>query len=123
MPLGDQLEVLRIVSERLGAAGIPYMGMTDTTTSMDARQRAVLMDRSGSDRVQMAAAMFADARTLVEAGLRAEGLTDPIELRVAVCRRFYSGDLPATVIDAIGEAIRRAAGRPTASVPAPPTST
>ncbi len=81
-----------------------------TTTDMDARQRAILMARSGSERVAMTSAMFYAARALVEAGLRAEGMTDPVGLRIAVCRRFYADDLPATVLDEVTAAMRRASG-------------
>ena len=67
--------------------------MNDTTPDVAARYRALLMARSGSDRLRMACEMFDCAREMMIAGIRAEqpDITDA-ELRVAVFLRTYGGD-------------------------------
>jgi hypothetical protein len=67
--------------------------MRDTPPDVDAAFTALFAPCSGSERVQMACAMFDDAKALVEANIRAEhpGIA-PAELRVKVFERLYFDD-------------------------------
>ena len=67
--------------------------MNDTPPEIEARLNALLMQRSGSDRVRMACEMFDFARALMVGNIKAE---DPditgAELRVKVFERTYRDD-------------------------------
>ena len=68
--------------------------MTDTPPDVEARLAALYAQRSGSDRVRMACEMFALARALVVANIRAD--TPDIsaaDLRVKIFERTYGDDL------------------------------
>ena len=68
--------------------------MTDTPPDFEARLAALYAQRSGSDRVRMACEMFALARALVVANIRAD--TPDIsaaDLRVKIFERTYGDDL------------------------------
>ena len=68
--------------------------MTDTPPDVEARLAALYAQRSGSDRVGMACEMFALARALVVANIRAD--TPDIsaaDLRVKIFERTYGDDL------------------------------
>lgn len=66
---------------------------TDTSPAVDRKYRQMLMQRSGAERVKMGGSMFATARALAVASIRAE---DPSvsagALRRALFLRFYGGD-------------------------------
>jgi len=64
--------------------------MKDTSPDIDTRYRAMLLARSGEERLQMAASMHATARALVMASVReAEPAITPARLRQALFLRFY----------------------------------
>ncbi len=67
--------------------------MPDTAAAVERRYRRMLLERSGAERMRMGASMFATARALILASIRAE---DPgataAELRRALFRRLYGGD-------------------------------
>jgi hypothetical protein len=67
--------------------------MSDTTPVIAARYRALIMRRSGSDRLRMACEMFDCARQLMIARIKADHprLTDA-ELRVKIFERTYGSD-------------------------------
>lgn len=68
--------------------------MTDTPPEVETRLAALYAQRSGSDRVRMACEMFALARALVVANIRAD--TPDIsaaDLRVKIFERTYGDDL------------------------------
>jgi hypothetical protein len=64
--------------------------MRDTSPDIDTRYRAMLLARSGEERLQMAASMHATARALVMASVReAKPDITPARLRKALFLRFY----------------------------------
>ena len=68
--------------------------MTDTPPEVEARVRALLAARSGSDRVRMACEMFTLARALMVADIRGrEPGLDESALRVRLFERLYGGDV------------------------------
>jgi len=73
----------------------------DTSPEAASVLRAVVMSRSGAERVRMATGMWATARRVVEAGLRAEGITDETQLRTRVFHRMYASDFDAATLNRI----------------------
>ena len=71
--------------------------MNDTPPAVEARIRALMAARSGSDRVRMACEMFTMARALMDADIRRR---DPAlsysEHRVRIFERLYGDDLDET---------------------------
>lgn len=64
--------------------------MKDTPPEMDARYRAMLMERSGEERLKMGCSMHATARTLVEASIREQDpQATPEAIRKGLFLRFY----------------------------------
>ncbi len=70
--------------------------MNDTSPDLDARYRALLMQRSGEERLIMGCAMRDTARALVEASLREQDphATDQT-IRRGLFLRFYGDDFDA----------------------------
>ncbi len=64
--------------------------MNDTSTEMDLRYRALLMQRTGEERLMMGCAMRDTARAIVEASLRERDPHATVEtIRKGVFLRFY----------------------------------
>ena len=64
--------------------------MSDTSPEIDRRYRAMLLARSGEERLRMAASMHATARALVLSSVReTEPYATPARLRQALFLRFY----------------------------------
>jgi hypothetical protein len=64
--------------------------MNDTSTEMDQRYRAMLMQRTGEERLIMGCAMRDTARALVEASLREHDPQATVEaIRKGLFLRFY----------------------------------
>ena len=64
--------------------------MKDTAPEMDARYRAMLMQRSGEERLMMGCAMRETARALVEASIREQDpQVTPEAVRKGLFFRFY----------------------------------
>jgi hypothetical protein len=64
--------------------------MNDTSTEMDQRYRAMLMQRTGEERLVMGCAMRDTARSLVEASLRERDPQATVEaIRKGLFLRFY----------------------------------
>lgn len=70
--------------------------MTDTSPEMAQRYRSMLLARSPSERVVMAAAMFDAARTLVLASLPPHLSVD--ERRRRLFARLYGEDVPPSKV-------------------------
>lgn len=70
--------------------------MRDTTPETEARYRALLLERSGEERLQMAGSMYATARALVVASI-VETMpgASPATIRRAVFLRFYGHEFDA----------------------------
>ena len=64
--------------------------MTDTSAEVQARYHAMLLARSGAERLRMAGSMYAAARALAVASiLAAHPTASPAEVRQALFLRFY----------------------------------
>jgi hypothetical protein len=81
----------------------------DTTPQAEAIQRRILMSRTGEERLRMATAMWDAAKRIVESSLRAQGITDPTELRVQTFRRIYAGDFDPDTLERITAWLRAGA--------------
>lgn len=70
--------------------------MKDTPPEMDARYRAMLMQRSGEERLTMGCAMRETARALVEASIREQDpQATPEAVRKGLFLRFYGHEFDA----------------------------
>lgn len=70
--------------------------MSDTPRDVEARYEALLLARSGEERLRMAGSMYSSARSLVEASIRAGNPTaSPVEVRQSVFLRFYGHEFDA----------------------------
>ena len=74
--------------------------MNDTPEAVQNFYRALLMRRSGSERLQMGCAMFDTARALARASLRGHSHNEH-ELRVHLFVRTYGGDFDAETVQRI----------------------
>ena len=81
--------------------------MNDTPPEVEARYRALIMERSGTDRLRMACEMFDCAREMMIAGIKAEqpGITG-VDLRVAIFLRTYGADFTPDERDRIVTRLR-----------------
>lgn len=62
--------------------------MNDTTPRAAAQYHAMMMKRSGAERLKMCSSMFQTARTLMIARLREEGVAEE-DMKVAIFLRTY----------------------------------
>lgn len=83
----------------------------DTSPDIAERIRQRLLARSGSDRVSMAARMFQTAKTLVVSRVRASGVTDETDARLAVLAQLYGDDLTPAQFDAVRARLDARRGR------------
>jgi hypothetical protein len=84
--------------------------MNDTSPEMDARYRAMLMQRSGEERLKMGCAMRDTARALIEASIHAQDPhATPESIRKALFLRFYGHEFDAATRAKILAAIESAA--------------
>jgi hypothetical protein len=82
--------------------------MNDTSPDVDVRYRALLMQRSGEERLTMGCSMHAAARALVEASLRRENpQATPEAIRKGLFLRFYGHEFDETTRAKILAAIER----------------
>lgn len=76
--------------------------MRDTSPATEARYRAMLLERSGEDRLEMAGSMYASARALVIASiLERDPSATPAALRQALFLRFYGHEFDAAARERI----------------------
>jgi hypothetical protein len=67
--------------------------MTDTPPDLEARYRMLLLAKSPSERAEMAGDMFAAAKAMMIAGIRARsGDLPPEELRAALFLQLYGSE-------------------------------
>lgn len=84
--------------------------MNDTSSEMDQRYRALLMQRTGEERLIMGCAMRDTARAFVEASLRAQDPQATVEsIRKGLFLRFYGHEFDAESRAKILAAIESAA--------------
>jgi len=70
--------------------------MNDTAPEIDHRFRAMLLERSGEERLKMGCSMHATAQALVKASvLEKDPLASPVVLRRALFLRFYGHEFEA----------------------------
>ncbi len=74
--------------------------MKDTPDEITRRYEAMLLALPPGRRVAMALRMFDTVRALAEAGLRAQGITDPREIRRRLLVAFHGGELGSREHDA-----------------------
>jgi hypothetical protein len=105
--VSDELDVLLSVTARLQAGG-PFMN--DTAPEIDERFRAMLLARTGEERLIMGCAMRETARALVEASLLQQDPHANVEaLRKGLFLRFYGHEFDAETRANILAAIESAA--------------
>ena len=76
--------------------------MRDTSPEMEEKYRAMLMARSGEERLKMGNSMYATARALVIASiLERDASISPAALRQAVFMRFYGHEFDAATRERI----------------------
>ena len=82
--------------------------MTDTPPEVERRYRAMLLRRSGEERLTMGCSMHAMAQALVRASVLARApQVSPAELRRALFLRFYGTDFDPATRDRILRALAR----------------
>jgi hypothetical protein len=102
--LSDELDVLKSVTPSLQTA------MNDTAPEVDERFRAMLMARTGEERLIMGCAVRDSARMIVEASLRADDPQAMVQtIRKGLFLRFYGHEFDADTRAKILAAIDRAA--------------
>lgn len=86
--------------------------MNDTPPEVEERYRAMLMQRTGEERLIMGCAMRDTARKLVEASLREQNpQATEAEIRKGVFLRFYGHEFDTPTRDKILAAIEHAAAQ------------
>jgi hypothetical protein len=81
--------------------------VNDTPEHVEQRYRALLMERSGEDRLLMGFKMFDTARAIVRASLGdAEGVDSSMAMRVALFLRTYGADFTAEEREGIAARLR-----------------
>jgi len=86
--------------------------MTDTPTDVQARYEAMLLARSGEERLRMAGSMYATARALAVASITAADPTASLaDVRQALFLRFYGHEFDERTLARILERIARDAER------------
>ena len=84
--------------------------MNDTSTDMDQRYRAMLMQRTGEERLIMGCAMRDTARAIVEASIREHDPQATVEvIRKSLFLRFYGHEFDSETRAKILAAIESAA--------------
>lgn len=96
--------------------------MNDTLPRAQALVRKLLMQRSGEERLKMAADMFSASRKLMEASFRAEGLQPgSVEWKLRILDRTYGSEVSPAQRQRLIERWRAEAERePQPATPAPP---
>lgn len=81
---------------------------SDTPPDVEERLRRMLAERTPAERLRMCTGMFATAKALARAGIRARhGALGELELRLELFFRFYAADTSAADCMAIAEALGR----------------
>lgn len=109
--MSDELDVLKAVTADLEGVGVPdCVDMSDTPPEIDERYRAMLMQRTGEERLIMGCAMRDTARAIVEASLRERDPQAKVEaIRKGLFLRFYGHEFDPETRAKILAAIESAA--------------
>ena len=90
--------------------------MNDTLPRAEQLMRTLLLRRSGEERLKMAGDMFAAARTIMAAALRAEGLEPgSVEWKLRLLDRTYGAEISPTARQRMIERWRAGAAPPEGS--------
>ena len=104
--MSDELDKFISTAARLWVAGI------DALPEVEERYRAMLMQRTGEERLKMGCAMRDTARAFVEAALREQSPDATVAtIRQGLFLRFYGHEFDAPTCDKILAAIERAASQ------------
>ena len=89
--MSDELDVLQSVTAQLEGAGMSDCGvMNDTSPEMEERYRAMIMERSGEERLKMGCSMFDAAKALMRAGILDQNpQASSVEIRRALFMQLY----------------------------------
>ena len=89
--MSDELDVLQSVTAQLEGAGISDGGvMNDTSPEMESRYRAMIMERSGEERLKIGCSMFDAAKAMMQAGiLDRNPHVSPAEIRRVLFMQLY----------------------------------
>jgi hypothetical protein len=95
--VSDELDVLQSVTAQLEGAGISDGGvMNDTSPEMESRYRAMIMERSGEERLKIGCSMFDAAKAMMQAGiLDRNPHVSPAEIRRALFMQLYGHEFDA----------------------------
>jgi hypothetical protein len=95
--VSDELDVLKSVTAQLEGASISDGGvMNDTSPDMESRYRAMLMERSGEERLKMGCSMFDTAKALMRAGILDQNPhASPAEIRRGLFMQLYGHEFDA----------------------------
>jgi len=95
--VSDELDVLKSVTAQLEGASISDgRVMNDTSPDMESRYRAMLMERSGEERLKMGCSMFDTAKALMQAGILDQNPhASPAEIRRALFMHLYGHEFDA----------------------------
>ena len=86
--------------------------MNDTSAEMEERYRAMLLERTGEERLIMGCAMRDTARAFVEASLQAQNpQATEVDIRKGLFLRFYGHEFDAPTRARILAAIEHAASQ------------
>ena len=112
--MANEVSVAVIMSDELdkliSAVAQSWVDGIDTPPAMDEQCRAMLLQRTGEERLIMGCAMRDTARALVEASLRGQNPTaTEAEIRKGVFLRLYGYEFDTPTRDKILAAIERAA--------------
>jgi hypothetical protein len=72
--------------------------VNDTTSEIERKVRELMMSLSGAQRMKISSDMFATARSLVMASFSPS--LSPIEAKVHLCERLYSGEVDLAAFSA-----------------------
>jgi len=93
--MSDELDVLKSVTAQLEGPSISDGGvMKDTSPDLESRYRAMIMERSGEERLKMGCSMFDAAKALMQAGILDQNPhASPAEIRRGLFMQLYGHEL------------------------------
>ena len=108
--MSDELDVLQSVTAQLEGAGISDGGvMNDTSPEMESRYRAMIMERSGEERLKIGCSMFDAAKAMMQAGiLDRNPHVSPAEIRRVLFMQLYGHEFDVDSLEKILVAIESA---------------
>ena len=95
--VSDERDVLKSVTVQLEGAGISDSRvMNDTPPDTESRYRAMIMERSGEERLKMGCSMFSTVKALMQAGILDQNPhASSAEIRQALFIQLYGHEFDA----------------------------